>query len=133
MEAISRKELAAEVNDGVIEYLEELGKGPGVVHPDVEERMKELSQNLKGMSLWRYRNAIIIKTDQSSTIVAVAFGTAYSIKIGSMLKEAVSSGAKTYHRWSGGGSLDLVESFGHDWIAGAWAKDETDWIRNGNA
>ena len=133
MESISKEELSAAVNDGVIQYLEERSLGPGIVHPDVKERMIELIKNLEGMSLRKYKNTLIIKTDDLSTIVAAAYGTAYAIKTGSMFADAINSGAKTCHKWSGGGSLNLAESFGPDWVVGTWEKDEADWIQIGNA
>ena len=133
MKSISKSELSSKANTGVIEYMEKLSQGQGVVHPDVEERMKELSKNLEGMSLRRYKNSIVIKSDNLSAIVAVAFGTAYSIKIGLMFKHAINSGATTSHHWSDGTSLDLIESFGQDWIVGAWENNEENWIHSGNA
>lgn len=113
--------------------MDELGRGQGMVHPDVEERMKQLGKNSEGMSLRRYKNSILIKCDNSSLIVAVAFGTAYSIKTGSMFEQAIDSGAKISHQWSDGSSLDLAGSFGHDWIVGAWKKDEKTWIHSASA
>ncbi len=133
MKSISRSELFSETNSGVLEYMDELSLGQGIVHPDVVERMEELRKNLEKMSLRRYKNSIIIKSDISSVVVAAAFGTAYSIKAGSMFYRAIDSGAKTSYNWSDGGSLNLIESFGRDWIVGSWEDNETDWIRSGNA
>lgn len=132
MKTISLSELSLDINAGVIDYMEKLGQGRGIVHPDIEERMKEIGSNLDGMSLKRYKNSIIIKDDASPRIVAVAFGTAYSVKIGSMFEHAINSGARTTHNWSDGASLELTESFGHDWIVGAWERDETNWIQSGH-
>lgn len=132
MKTISLSELSLDTNAGVIEYMEKLGQGQGMVHPEIEERMKEIDRNLNGMSLKRYKNSIIIKDDASPQIVAVAFGTAYSIKIGSMFEHGINSGARTTHNWSDGTSLDLTELFGYDWIVGSWEKDETNWIQSGH-
>ena len=130
MKADSRLDITSETNAGIIEYMDQLSQGQGIVHPDVEQRMKELSQRLVGTSLRKYKNSTIITNDQSSSIVAVAFGTAYSIKTGRMFKNAIDSGAKTSHQWSDRTSLNLTETFGPDWIVGAWEKDEEDWIQS---
>lgn len=130
MKTVSRSDLTSELDAGVIEYMDQLSQGQGMVHPDIEKRMKDLSRNLSGVSLRKYKNSTIIKNNQSSSIVAVAFGTAYSVKVGSMIKSAIASGATTSHQWSDGRSLNLSETFGPDWVVGAWEEDEEVWIQS---
>jgi hypothetical protein len=133
VKTITKSELYSAADKGIIKYMDQLSQGSGIVHPDVEERMKELSDSLNGMLLRKYRNSTVIKSNHDSTIVAVAFGTAYSVKAGSMFTNAIDSGARTFHQWSDGTKLDLIRTFGHDWIVGTWNKNETNWIQSGNA
>ena len=133
MNKITEDQLSNPENSRVIEYMERLASGPGMVHPDVEDRMKELSRKIDGMALRKYKNSMIIKCNQTSIIVAAAFGTAYSIRTGEMFRTAIDAGAKTVHRWSDGKSLNLIETFGPDWVVGTWHKDEENWINSLNA
>ena len=133
MKEITANQLLNPENDGVIKYIEYLTHGPGMVHPDVELRMKELNKNLDEMALRKYKNSMIIKCNKTSSIVVVAFGMAYSLRTGNMYKAAINAGIKTIHTWSDGSSLNLIESFGPDWVVGTWHKDEADWIASLNA
>jgi len=128
MKSITRSDLNLRIDRAIIEYMDHLAKGGGIVHPDVEERMKELSMSAKNLSLRKYKSSIVIKENQTLSIVAVAFGTAYSVKTGKMNQDAIDSGAKTTHQWSTGDSLNLNETFGPDWVVGAWESDEETWI-----
>lgn len=100
-----------------------------MVHPDVEERMNELFRGLHSASIHRYENAIVIININTETIIAAAFGTAYTIRTGSMLDLANNAGAKTINKWSNGTTLDL-KTFGTDWVMGAWHKNETVWMNS---
>ncbi len=133
MKSISSSSISQAVNSGVIKYLNELGKGNGMVHPDVQDRMKELSNELEGMSLRKYKNSLAIELLSSSLIVAAAYGTAYSLRVGTMTQAAIDNGSITSHNWSDGSSLNLIESFGSEWVVGNWHKREASWLQSGNA
>jgi len=131
LKSISRSDLRADIDAGLIDYLDWLAQGQGVVHPDVAPRMRELAKSLDEVVLRAYANSLVVQDERGAGVIAVAFGTAYSIQVGSMFASAVKTGAQTLHRWSDGSSLDLVETFGPGWIAGAWENAEIDWIRSG--
>lgn len=133
MKKISKSELSMAENTGVVEYMERLARGAGIVHPDVVDRMKALSHRRDGTALCKYKNSIILKCNQTSSIVAAAFGTAYAIRTGEMFRTAVDHGAKTILQWSDGNALNLTETFGPDWVAGAWHRNEASWIGSINA
>jgi len=128
MKTIRKNKLSIPENAGVIKYLDRLARGSGMVHPDITYRMKELYDGLNGMALCRYENSIIIMCNQTLAILAVAFGMAYSLRTGAMFDKAINAGAETTHQWSDGSSPLNLMTFGNDWIAGMWHKDEAVWI-----
>jgi len=78
--------------------MERLSRDSGIVHPDVEDRMKKLGSKLCGMALRKYKNSMIIKCNKTLSIVAVGFGTAYSVRTGELFRTAIDAGAKTTHQ-----------------------------------
>jgi len=54
MKNIDKDDIQSPENDEVGDYLDWVGNGPGMVHPDVESRMIELHRNLNGMALCEY-------------------------------------------------------------------------------
>jgi hypothetical protein len=133
MKLLSDEAIKNPANHYVIKYLNSLSKGPGIVHPDVQIRMSELGNNLIGMSVRKFKNSIVIVENSGSSIVAAAFGTAYLIKAGGMIENAIKAGASTVQKWTNGGELNLDESFDHEWVFGSWHNEEETWVKNGNA
>ncbi len=127
MKTFNKADLAHPDNKGVIAYLDELAIGGGMVHPDVDEKMRKLGGQIKAVTLGRYERSYLIVHDPTGLILAAAYGTAYSIRTGTMVNQAKQAGAKAIHAWSDGTVNDLAD-FGDDWVVGSWHEDEPVWM-----
>ncbi|MDG2346400.1 MAG: hypothetical protein P8M62_10220 [Opitutae bacterium] len=132
MKSISGRAFTVSENAGVLEYLEELSKGSGMVHPDISLRLVEIRKEIEGVSLRRcFRSQVLICPD-SQVICAAAFGMGHAIKVGYHLQNSKEKGKKQKITWSDGTSLDLASQFGSDWIEGSFDSEEIKWLSDIN-
>ena len=99
-------------------------------HPDIVERVWDQI----GSALPMDCRCLVCGTPAlvqpvSGILLAFCLGTAYCLRLSSeLLEEAIKRGAKTSTKWSNGNVLDATQTFGSDWIFGAW-KEEVEWCR----
>lgn len=66
---------------------------------------------------------------KSGIVFAMAFGTEYAIRIPekSML-DARRAGCRIEQNWTGGGTTNLENELGKDWVFGCWSNEEQNWL-----
>ncbi|MGI9324650.1 MAG: hypothetical protein ACR2PZ_05475 [Pseudomonadales bacterium] len=132
MKTIPKAVLANPQNALALDYHKQLSDQPGMVHPDIEERLGELQQLLKESQLLDLGRHQVVVLKPTSVIVAFALGTAYFINTGTQHQEALAAGMASNNRWSSGEVLDVSVTFGNDWVVGGWHANEARWIQEGN-
>ena len=123
-------------NAGVIAYLERIKgaqsdlRAPGDpkhdylglgCHPDIVERVWD---KLGAALPHECRQVVIgapVLVHPSGTLIAVAIGTSYAIRLAEPQK------INAEIRWSNGTRLDLRAEFGDRWVAGSWSSEEPGW------
>jgi len=131
---------------GVVRYLERTkpssAKNPDVrspgdpkrdywalgAHPDIVERVwdqigRALPQNCRLVVL----GTPALVHPPSGTLLAVALGTSYAVRLPSSVRVSSMRGAKTEILWSNGTRLKLQHEFGEDWVVGSWSPAEETW------
>jgi hypothetical protein len=67
---------------------------------------------------------------KSRVILAIGIGTQYGLRLpGSLASEAMNAGAKTFTKWSTGGSMDIRLTLGDDWVFGGFLPNEAIWCK----
>lgn len=130
--SITREELDIPENQAAINYLETQKTSPGMTHPDITQRLREIGRELEQGVTYFYGPSTILVAGKIQLIVAIGIGMSYAIKAGEMLEDAQKYGARTETVWSDKTTLDLAEVIAPDWIFGRWHKDESAWIELGN-
>lgn len=132
-------------NRGVLDYLAARAPGSAVLqrpeatltpylgsgsHPDIVERVwKGLSTALPEDCRAMVHGTPALVHPVSGLVLAVAIGTQYAVRLRAAdLPAATARGAKTSTRWSGGGTFDVREALGADWILGGWMPEEPTWV-----
>lgn len=128
MKSITAAACSMPANAGVIAFIEDLAKEGGMVHPDLNHYLNELRKQLSGVALRKHRRSQVLINVETQTIVAVAFGMGYAIKVGKNLREAMKKGKPQQITWSDGSCLDLPTVFGDGWIEGSFDDEEAGWI-----
>jgi len=100
-------------------------------HPEIVERLwDQIGAALPVDCRCLIHGTPALAHPESGVILATGIGTQYALLLTSALaKEAILAGAKKTTVWTGGGSLDVQQSFGADWVLGAWLDRETGWCR----
>jgi hypothetical protein len=97
-------------------------------HPDVVERVwKEIGRKLPQESRQVVLDTPALVHPPSGTLLAVAIGTSYAVRLPSSVGASAVPRAKTEILWSNGTRLDLAHEFGGDWVAGSWSAAEEMW------
>ena len=102
-------------------------------HPDVVERVwDELGAEVPPDSRRLVFGTPVLLRSESGTILAVALGTTYALRIPpDQLQTALSLGFKqVYHYSSTATTLDAARQFGRDWVFGQWDEAEVSWCRS---
>jgi hypothetical protein len=61
---------------------------------------------------------------------AVAFGTAYAVRIpNDSIEIALSTGCTKTQEWAGGRTTNIEADFGAGWVFGGWLDREAVWVR----
>ena len=100
-------------------------------HPEIVER---LWQQI-GLALPSDCRSLVYGTPAlthpgSGVVLAIGMGTQYALRLTRPLHAlAIDRGAKLSTSWTGGGSTDIAQVFGEDWVFGAWLASEPDWCR----
>jgi len=132
-------------NDKVVRYLARM-KGPeddrpprpgqrdyweAGSHPDVVERIwDQLGKTLPADSRRVVCGTPALVNPSSKVLIAVAIGTAYAIRLPSvLLGSAAPPAVRTETVFSGGERLNVRTEFGDDWIFGGYSPDEETWCR----
>jgi hypothetical protein len=117
-------------NRKVLSYIKRLGAKEWVgVHPDVGDHFARLAAQLIGGVRRSIRGVRIIAHRKTGTIVAIAFGTTYCVRVGSAVKEARQARLRVSEEFMDGGKLNVQRTFGPDWFYGAWCAKERGWIQ----
>jgi hypothetical protein len=100
-------------------------------HPDVVARVwEELGPAMPEDCRARANGVPVLAHPRSNRIFAAAHGTAYALWLTDAdFAEAVSQGASSVMRWSGGSSTDLRQLAGQGWIWGRQYPQELSWLR----
>ena len=124
MKNISDKALTIGENQRLLGCLKVLSKGDGMVHPDITLHLNELRKESESLSLRQCMRSQVLINSDSQIIHAVAFGTAYILKV----DHCPESKRKRIIEWSDGTTLNLNSEFGSDWIHGSFDPEEINWI-----
>jgi hypothetical protein len=100
-------------------------------HPEIVERVwDQLGHGLSPDSRRIVCGVVVLVQPTTGVILAVAFGTSYSLRLPQgAFAAALEAGCTTSHRWGDGKTTDLSTLFGSDWVFGCWAKDEAAWCQ----
>lgn len=99
-------------------------------HPDIVERVWDeltiaLAVDCRAVV---YGNPALVHPERG-IVFALAFGTAYAIRIpGEAMEEAINGGCTTDRTWTGGGKTDIQETLGFGWLFGNWLDAEPGWM-----
>ena len=100
-------------------------------HPEIVERVWDqigAAYPSEGRCLVYGRPSLV--DPASGVIVALAFGTAYCVRIPvAAVPEAIKLGAKLSMNWSGGTTTDIQAELGEGWVFGAWLTQEIEWTQ----
>lgn len=100
-------------------------------HPDIVQRVWD---DLGG-ALPADGRAIVYGTPalvdpRSGVVLAMAYGTAYVIRVPeSLLEAAYKAGCQAERSWTTGGTTRIADEYGHGWVFGAWVQAEAEWLR----
>ena len=128
MKPLSDQAYSKSANDGVLSYIAKLAKSDGMVHPDLNEHIGKLRKKTQGLAHRKYLCCEVLVGVDSQLIQVVAFGTAYAIKVGEHIQDALTKGESQKIKWSDGTYLDILLVLGSDWIAGSFNEEEAHWI-----
>ncbi len=98
-------------------------------HPDIVQRLWDQL----GKALPIDSRALVFGTPAlvhrgSGTILAFALGTEYAIRLpAEVSKTQRPVGLRTVAKWTTGGSTNIAETCGEDWIFGSFSRDEVNW------
>jgi hypothetical protein len=99
-------------------------------HPDVVERLwSQLGRPLPGDGRVLVHGAPALVHPTAGVVLAIGFGTRYALRLPRpRLEDAIAAGCEATVTWSDGTSTDLRDTFGGDWLFGAWCDQETQWL-----
>jgi hypothetical protein len=121
----SSQPLAIPPSDSPVDPYRELGS-----HPDAVEWVWErLGENFDEAARQIVLGQPALVAPESGEIIALAFGTAYIIKLpADLYQEAQAAGYQTQRQWSIGSRTDLARELGAGWLFGCWEQGEADWL-----
>lgn len=99
-------------------------------HPDVVARVWEvLGANLPtDCRAIVYGTPSLVHSDKG-IVLAMAYGTAYAIRVPHELVDAaIRAGCTIERRWAIGGKTNIEEELGFGWLFGGWLDEETEWL-----
>ncbi len=130
---ITKDELDTPENKASLIFLDRQSKRPGTTHPDIFSQLRKISAQIQDGSVVRYGAIDLLINKQTKQILAIGIGTAYALKTGNLIEDALKHEAKTIQVWSDNTTLNIGEEIAPDWIFGRWHKDEPVWIELGNS
>ena len=99
-------------------------------HPDIVTRVwEELGDTLPMDCKAIVYGTPALVNPNNGAILALAYGTAYVIKIPeNKVSAALACGCKAEQAWAGGAKTNVAELFGTGWLFGGWCSDEKLWL-----
>jgi hypothetical protein len=99
-------------------------------HPEIVERVWDhLGAGMTPECRYVLCGTPVLVDPNSGVIVAVAYGTAYCLRLPEgVLPAALEAGCEIQHHWTEGyGATDLSDEFGPNWVFGHWGDAEKAW------
>ena len=97
-------------------------------HPDIVERLwDQLGRHLPIECRVLIFGRPGLVHPASGTILAFSLGTDYAIRLPRAMARRRPADLRTVAKWTGGGSTDIQEECGKDWIFGSFADAEIGW------
>ena len=100
-------------------------------HPDIVDRIwKGIGSELDADCRLIVCGTPALVQPATGIILAFALGTQYCLHLPiPLIQTALTAGAPTTTKWSGGRVTDATREFGEGWIFGKWLKDEIGWCK----
>jgi hypothetical protein len=100
-------------------------------HPDVVERVwDQLGRALPRKCACLLCGTPALVQPAAGVVLAFACGTRYCLRVPqAVAAEARARGEKLSVEWTSGGSMNVREALGSDWLFGAWRVEEQTWLR----
>ena len=117
--------LAIKPSDSPVDPYRELGS-----HPDaVEWVWQRLAEPFDEAARQIVLGKPVLVAPASGEIIAMAYGTAYIIKLPkAAYHRAQAAGYQTGREWSNGSRTDLSRELGPGWLFGRWEQEEANWL-----
>jgi len=100
-------------------------------HPDVVQRLwDQLGKGSPVESRALVFGSPALVHPESGFVLAFALGTEYAIRVPrEVWADRRPGGLRTVAKWTGGGSTDIEQECGRDWIFGSYADVEVEWCK----
>jgi hypothetical protein len=99
-------------------------------HPDVVERVwDQLGKSLPPESHRVVCGTPALVHPESKVVIAIAIGTQYAMRLPTAVVQSAAGNAKIETTWSGGGSLNVRDELGPNWILGSYSREEEVWCQ----